>query len=173
MLDPFPIRNPPYIKALGELIAEYTGLDTLPYHLHEVLIAASIYQVTMSFISPFVSNLIVPEQYSKLSRRTRLNWDIHFVAFIQSIVICALSYYTLYYENERPKMGWQERVYGYTGGLGLVQAFTAGYFVWDLYICVRWYKMFGFGMLAHAVSALTVYSLGFVRISRSYLLELY
>jgi len=162
MLDPFPLRNPPIVKALGQLIADHTGLKTLPDHLHEVLIAASIYQFTMSFVSPFVSNLIVPQQYAKLSRRTRMNWDIHFVALIQSILICGLSYYTLYHENERPKMEWQERVYGYTGGLGLVQAFTVGYFVWDLYICVRWYSMFGFGMLAHAISALTVYSLGFV-----------
>lgn len=162
MLDPFPLSNPAFLRKAGDIIAHYTGLQALPYHLHEVLIAASLYQFTMSFIAPIVSNWLVPEQYAKLSPRTRFNWNIHFVSLVQSILICGLSYYVLYHDKERPKMGWQERVYGYTGGLGMVQAFTAGYFVWDFYICARWYKMFGFGMLAHAISALTVYSLGFV-----------
>jgi hypothetical protein len=59
-------------------------------------------------------------------------------------------------------MGWRERVYGYSGGEGLVQSFAAGYFVWDLYVCVRYYSLFGFGMLAHAVTSQAVYSGGFV-----------
>jgi TLC domain len=59
-------------------------------------------------------------------------------------------------------MEWQERVYGYTGGTALIQAFATGYFVWDLYICIRYFKLFGPGMLAHAISALNVYSGGYV-----------
>ena len=59
-------------------------------------------------------------------------------------------------------MEWEERVWGYTGGGGLIQAFATGYFVWDLAICARNVGIFGAGMLAHAVAALVVFALGFV-----------
>ena len=44
----------------------------------------------------------------------------------------------------------------------MIQAFAAGYFVWDLAICAANVEIFGVGMLAHAVSALVVFALGFV-----------
>ena len=59
-------------------------------------------------------------------------------------------------------MGWEERVWGYDGAGGMIQAFAAGYFLWDLMICIRWIGVFGWGLLAHAVAALVVFSLGFV-----------
>ena len=59
-------------------------------------------------------------------------------------------------------MGWEERVWGYDGAGGMIQGFAAGYFLWDLIICVRFLEVFGWGLLAHAVAALVVFSLGFV-----------
>ncbi len=59
-------------------------------------------------------------------------------------------------------MGWKERVWGYDGAGGMIQGFAAGYFLWDLMICIRWLGVFGWGLLAHAVAALVVFSLGFV-----------
>ena len=61
-------------------------------------------------------------------------------------------------------MGWEERVWGYTGAGGMVQALAAGYFLWDLGICVRYFGVFGVGLLAHAVAALVVFSFGFVSV---------
>lgn len=54
-----------------------------------------------------------------------------------------------------------ERVYGYTGAGGLIQALAAGYFLYDLIICTVYIKIFGVGMLFHAISALWVFSFGF------------
>ncbi|KFX90741.1 hypothetical protein V490_06295 [Pseudogymnoascus sp. VKM F-3557] len=54
-----------------------------------------------------------------------------------------------------------ERVWGYTGASGMIQGLATGYFLWDLVITIQNVKMFGPGMLAHAVSALTVFSFGF------------
>ena len=47
---------------------------------------------------------------------------------------------------------------------GLVQSLAAGYFVWDLGTSVRYYRIFGPGILAHAITALSVYLFGFVSI---------
>ena len=61
-------------------------------------------------------------------------------------------------------MGWEERVWGYTGADGMIQGFAAGYFLWDLIMCAGNVGVFGWGLLAHAVAALVVFSLGFVSI---------
>lgn len=62
----------------------------------------------------------------------------------------------------------RERVHGYTGGAGLIQAFAGGYFLWDLVVTVQHVGVFGVGMLFHAICALCVFSLGFVRILSSF-----
>lgn len=62
-------------------------------------------------------------------------------------------------------MGMEGRVWGYTGAGGMVQGFAAGYFLWDLVVCVGNVGVFGWGLLAHAVAALVVFSLGFVSCS--------
>ena len=58
--------------------------------------------------------------------------------------------------------GRRGRVFGYTGAGGMIQGFAAGYFLWDLVICCKHVAVFGWGLLAHAVAALMVFSLGFV-----------
>ena len=59
-------------------------------------------------------------------------------------------------------MDYRERIWGYTGAGGLVQALAGGYFVWDLWVSTVHIDLFGWGPLAHAVSALYVFSLGYV-----------
>lgn len=56
----------------------------------------------------------------------------------------------------------QERVHGYTGAAGMIQGLATGYFLWDLMITLQNLRVFGIGMLAHATSALLVFSFGFV-----------
>jgi len=86
---------------------------------------------------------------------------VHVVSFVQSVLVCSLSLYVMWADDERREMDWQGRVWGYTGGTGLIQGFGCGYFLWDLWITATNLSMFGPGMLAHAISALTVFSFGF------------
>jgi len=39
---------------------------------------------------------------------------------------------------------------------------AGGYFVWDIVVSVKYFRIFGPGILAHAVTALLVFSFGFV-----------
>ena len=55
-----------------------------------------------------------------------------------------------------------QRVWGYTGATGMVQGFSAGYFLWDLGVCMADVGVHGWGALTHAAAALTVSLLGFV-----------
>lgn len=66
-------------------------------------------------------------------------------------------------------MNLEERIWGYTGALGMTQAFAAGYFIWDVKISATNVGLLGWGSLAHAVSALLITSLGFVSFAPLYL----
>lgn len=162
MHDPFPLRPPAFLTALTTPIAESLSLHTLPLHIHEILLATLTYHLICTVIAPFLSARLFPTIYPQLPRRTRLNWDVHVVSMVQSVVVNALALWVMWVDKERARMGWEARVWGYDGAGGMIQGFAAGYFLWDLLVCVRWVGVFGWGMLAHAVAALVVFSLGFV-----------
>jgi len=162
MLDPFPIPPPAFLQQALQPLADALSLPALPSHFHEVLFAIALYTFIDTIASPFVSARLFPKTYPYLDKRTTINWNVHMVSFVQSIIICALSIYTMLYDQERKEMDWAGRVWGYTGMSGLVQAMATGYFAWDFFITLIHLDIFGVGLLAHAVSALVVFSFGYV-----------
>ena len=68
----------------------------------------------------------------------------------------------MFTDQERKEMGPGERVFGYTGACGLIQALATGYFIYDMIVSSIHFDIFGLGMLFHGLSALWVFSLGFV-----------
>jgi hypothetical protein len=163
MHDPFPIPPPAAIaKNYIQPFADYFGLQTLPLHFHEVAFAFLLYHATYKYISPAFSRYFFPRIYPSFNARTKLNWDVHIVSFVQSTLINILALWVMQADGERSDMNWQGRTFGYTGASGLIQGFATGYFVWDLWVTLQNVSVFGPGMLAHAVSALFVFALGFV-----------
>jgi len=112
-------------------------------------------------VAPIVSKWMFPVRYPKLSKERKINWDVHVVSLVQSSLINILALWVMFTDEERKNMDWRERVWGYTGGAGMIQGMAAGYFLWDLVITIQHVKLFGPGMLAHAISALLVFSFGF------------
>lgn len=161
MLDP--LGPPPaWLRSLTEPYALKLSSPTLLEHIHEVFLAFAFYQFIHSCLSPWLSRILFPQSYPKLNARTKLNWDIHVVSLVQSVLICAAALWVMFVDEERWSMSPGERVFGYTGACGLIQAFAVGYFVYDLIVSVVHVRIFGIGLLFHAVSALWVFSLGFV-----------
>ncbi|KAF1832089.1 DUF887-domain-containing protein [Decorospora gaudefroyi] len=161
MHDPFPIPRPEGLVKYVEPVADYLSLKTLPLHFHEVMAAFTLYHVTYRYVAPAISRLFFPRIYSSFNARTKLNWDVHVVSFVQSTLICSLALWVMWTDGELRQMDTTERVHGYTGASGLIQAFAGGYFLWDLVITVQNVKIFGIGMLFHAICALCVFFLGF------------
>lgn len=161
MLDPFP-APPPSITRYIEPLASTLSLPALPLHAHEILFAFSFYQLINAYISPWLSRRLFPNTYPHLNRRTRINWDVHAVSLVQSVLINSLALWVIWNDDERRAADWKGRIWGYTGAAGLVQGFAAGYFLWDLMITTRHVGIFGWGMWAHAVCALMVFAFGFV-----------
>ncbi len=162
MHDPFPLPPIPFLQDLVKGPAAKLGLTTLHLHIHELLLATLTYTFICTVVSPVLSTLFFPKIYSNLPRRTRLNWDVHVVSLLQSTFINFAALWVMWADEERKQMGWEERVWGYSGAGGMIQGFAAGYFLWDLGICFRYRSVFGLGLLAHAVAALVVFSFGFV-----------
>jgi hypothetical protein len=161
MIDPTP-PPPTWLSEAVRPVSDLLGFQTLPYHVHEIIFAVFLYQTVQSLISPVLSSYVFPNIYPNLNRRTKLNWDVHVVSMVQSCLINTLALWVIFTDEERKDMSALERVYGYTGGCGMIQGLAAGYFLWDLLICSRHFKVFGFGLWAHAVCALVVFSFGFV-----------
>ena len=167
MHDPFPFTAPIWLQDLTTPLADKLSLPTLPLHIHEILFAILVYTFIFSYLSPLLSSTLCPSTYPHLNKRTRINWDVHVVSMFQSIFICALAIWTIFEDQERKNMDWKERIWGYTGGCGFLQAMAAGYFIWDLIVTAIYVGIFGWGMLAHAVAATTVFMLGFVSMTMS------
>jgi hypothetical protein len=101
MLDPLPLRSPPWLQKLSAPVSEYFNIPTLAPHIHEVLFAFGLYQFTFVYLSPVVSTLLFPNSYPKLSTRNRINWDVHVVSFLQSVLVCGLAFYVMANDTDR------------------------------------------------------------------------
>lgn len=167
MHDPFPIPPSPLLVKLSTPLADSLALPTLPFHIHELLLATFTYHLVCTVLSPYLSSQLFPKIYPQLNARTRLNWDVHVVSLVQSVTICTLALWVMWNDEQRRGMQWEARVFGYTGAGGMIQGLAAGYFLWDLCICAMHVGVFGWGLLAHAIAALMVFSLGFVSLSVS------
>lgn len=162
MRDPFFIPPPEWLVKATIPLAEALSLPTLPYHVHEIIIAFAMYQLIHSYISPYLSARFFPETYNSFNKRTRINWDVHVVSLVQSLLVNTTGLYLMFFDEERRQMNWAGRIWGYDGASGMLQGLAGGYFIWDLIITIRHVDIFGVGMLLHAISAVTVFSLGFV-----------
>ena len=161
MRDPF-FTPPESLVKVTEPFAKSLALQTLPHHAHEILPAFCFYEFINRIVSPYVSSRLAPKTYPQLSRKAKINWNVHFVSMVQSCFINTLALWVIYADKERSRMGWKERVWGYTGAGGMVQGFAAGYFAWDLLASIEDVDVHGWGALFHAASALAVSMLGFV-----------
>lgn len=133
---------------------ERLGFKALAQHLHIVLGAAIFYQLIF-ILSPLLCSPF--KSYTTLRTRSKINWDIHLVSMVQSILICWLAYLAL----GDPKLK-ADRVFGYSPFGADVSALACGYFVWDTYVSVRYVRLFGVGFALHGIASLAVFLFGFV-----------
>ena len=162
MIDPLP-KPPIFVRDAVQTVADATGLRTLPLHVHELILSFAFYMIMNNYVAPILSSTLFSRAYSKFSARTKLNWDIHIVSLVQSSVICSLAFWIILADEDRRSMDAYERIWGYSGATGMVQALAAGYFAWDVWVSSRNLHILGLGSLAHAIGALIIVSLGFVR----------
>lgn len=161
MKDPFYSPPASFVSFL-QPVASSLSLPVLPLHIHEVLLGWAAYHVLDVYISPLLSRALFPQTYNSLNLRTRINWNMRVAAWAQAVFISALALGVKYADQEVADMSWNGRLWGYSGGIGMVQGFALGYFLWDLSVCIIHYSLLGPETLAHATSALVMILLAFV-----------
>lgn len=121
-----PIHSPTRFVELTKPLADSLSLSTLPYHAHEIALGFLCYHFVLYFLSPTLSRLACPKIYNGFDKRTRLNWDIHWVSMVQALFINTAALYVIFSDDLRREMNWEGRLWGYTPASGMVQGFAAG-----------------------------------------------
>lgn len=137
-------------------------LATLPNHAHQIIGAFLSYSTLFGIVSPQLSAYLIPNRYRSFPQRTRINWNVRIVSLVQAILICSLSLRVIFTDKERPGATVADRLWAYSPSGGRIQAFAAGYFIWDLLLSTWYIQILGIGSLTHAICALSVTMLGFV-----------
>lgn len=149
--DPLEFFEIPGLKALVTPASNYLGYYSFPDHASKVVLAAVVYQVIF-LLSGILSPILLPS-YKTLSAKTRVNFDIHVVSHVQAIFILAVC---------TPLFGDKvlalDRVNAETPYSFFVSSMALGYFLWDSYICIKYYSLFGFGFLLHGLAAFFVFA---------------
>lgn len=121
-------------------------------HYHEIILSFGFYHI-LYLSSPVISKALFKGNYTKLDFKERKNFDIHIVSMVQCLVSIGLilPLYGNAELNTNP-------VLGYLPYASMVSSLTMGYFIWDLYVCLRFFDLFGVPFLLHAVASLYVFS---------------
>ncbi|OQO14641.1 hypothetical protein B0A48_00022 [Cryoendolithus antarcticus] len=156
--SPLPLSRAPWSLGLSRAL----HLHTLPLHANALLLSALTYQTLFSLISPPLSRQLAPKSYPSFPLKTRLNWDTRVTGLVQAVFICTAALRVIASDPTRVGSTWETRLWGYSPAAGKVQAWAAGYFLWDILISARWVDMYGPTALMHAVAAFVVTMIGFV-----------
>lgn len=145
---------PPWFARAVTPYCQAFGFQSLGAHVH-VILGAAIFYEAIFLLSPIISSPF--QSYTSLRARSKLNWDIHLVSMVQSVLICWLAYLAL----GDPALK-ADRVHGYSPFGADVSALACGYFVWDTYVSVKYASLFGVGFALHGIASLFVFLFGFV-----------
>ncbi len=130
-------------------LANKLGLSVLPDHLH-VIIGSTVFYIALFWLSPYLFK--DNKYYKKYSHKTQINWDIHFVSMVQCIIICTGA---LWVFND-PYLA-DDSVFGYSAMSADVFSMGTGYFLYDVYVSLRYINEFGMPFAIHGIASLLVF----------------
>lgn len=141
--------------------ADAYGMHHLPTHV-PTLIRSTLLWFAIQTLSAQVSPRLFPKTFAKLSRKTRISWDIHVVSFVHAALITPLAARIWWKTRQTNALGFHthplavDRLYGYDYETAQVYAIAQGYFLWDSIISILHE---GPGFIAHGIVALTAFTL--------------
>lgn len=155
----------PKLNEAIQTACDCAHLPLLPQWSSIVLASFAACQLLYAQIGPALTRWLLPKKYPNLTDRKRLDWDIHVVSFTNAAVITYLSTRVVLFDQERKQMTWQQRAWGFTESSAFVLAVANGYFYWHLIMMIRYHRVYGLAMVAHAVSVSFLMTNGFVSMS--------
>lgn len=148
-------------------ICDQIHLPLLPLYLPQLIITFLAYQLLHASVGPALSRRLFPKTYPYLVKKDKLDWDIHIVSLTQATLICCLAFPVVLFDDDRNRMSWEERVWGYTEKTATVLAIANGYFYWHLIMMVQYRHVYGWAMVAHGLATASIMTFGFVSFEKS------
>ncbi|TEB14759.1 transferase [Perkinsus sp. BL_2016] len=102
---------------------------------------------------------------AKTRKKLRVSWAHHIVAFANAVIITCMSlHYILGLKTENYRVG----THTYYPEVARILSVSAGYFIWDVQICFKYYSIYGAAFALHGVMALIALVISF----RPYMMNL-
>ncbi|CAB4255616.1 similar to Saccharomyces cerevisiae YJR116W TDA4 Putative protein of unknown function [Maudiozyma barnettii] len=120
-------------------------------HLHEIIYSTMFYFIIHKFIAPLANRIVFGKSYTSITNDDlKDDFDIHTVSMVQAFVSLYILWPTLSIPlNTSIATYWDHQS-------SMVAALSCGYFLWDLTICIKNYKLYGLEFFAHAIGSLYV-----------------
>lgn len=152
------IEKDPFLKfAVPSVWPDVTGFPLLKWHAHEAIAAALAYHA-LFLASSRIAPRLVPSYYPILTRRRKIDFDIHVVSMAQALLILTLASFI---DTAQFAATAEERIYGASEHSSFVAAMAFGYFLWDGIVSLWYIREFGAGFALHGVTAAFVFAQGF------------
>ena len=135
----------------------------------DVIIASAFLFTLISYIAVPLGKWLFPKSMQRgINRDPKFfsKWSDHWGSQIHSLVSTMLAIYNIWIYPS-PCMD-KDRLFGYSSELAREVAFTVGYFIWDLAICIIDFKNYGPSFLIHAIICLSSFSIGLTPIMLPY-----
>ncbi|KAG0316839.1 hypothetical protein BGZ99_006642 [Dissophora globulifera] len=136
-------------------ILDALGMAALSNHW-TTLLGSTVACTFIMQLSQVFSPRFFPKTYPKLSTTRKMNWDVHVVSTVHSILVVLLAAPAL--QNETLL---KDKVFGYEYSCAQVFAVACGYFLWDTFFSILHIKEFGVGFVFHGICSFTVYIFSF------------
>ncbi|RKP40110.1 TLC domain-containing protein [Dimargaris cristalligena] len=131
------------------------NMETFANHWH-IAFASMLACFLITAVSERVSPQLFPKAFQSMKGFQKTNWHIHVVSLVHSIVSLVLSYPLI----NHPELT-KDPIGVYWPHFGNVTAISTGYFLWDIYVCLRYIRQTGIGFFLHGFIACFVSLISF------------
>jgi len=106
-----------------------------------------------------LSARLAPSVYNdKTPLVQRLNWDIRVASTVHALIVGTAALWLI--NTSSPAQLSQASLYSNRFSVGTVIALSAGYFIWDSYVCIHLFGVYGAGYLLHGLLTALLYTNG-------------
>jgi len=128
----------------------------------KVVCSAIFFTFIDRFAAVPLSRALVPA-YSNFKSYQVTQWNSRVAAIINAVVVCPIALWLLC----EPAL-YQDPNFGFTQMSNDLCCFAAGYFLWDLFMCIVYFKDYGIGFTLHAIFCLYTYLVHLIPIFQWY-----
>ncbi|KAK4058507.1 hypothetical protein OIO90_000669 [Microbotryomycetes sp. JL221] len=117
-------------------------------------IAGCLFFWSVQLFSHYVSPRLFPNHFKSFSRKTKLDWDLHFTGWVHSLISAPLALYMIVYPSSSLV---KDPIFNYATFEASVFAFSGGYFLYDLMISLALVRSQGLPFVVHAAACCFIF----------------